>query len=56
LRSDEIDLAFWQDYCKRIFGKPMETRPHMKKTNLFYGGMKIHGTNIFFSNGSEDPW
>ena len=34
----------------------METRPHIKKTNLFYGGMKIHGTNIFFSNGSEDPW
>jgi len=34
----------------------MLTKPHIKRTNEFYGGMKIHGSNIYFSNGSEDPW
>ena len=47
-------MDFWPDYCNRIFGKKIVTRT--KETNEYYGGLDIKGDNIFFLNGSEDPW
>ena len=29
---------------------------HAEETNKHYGGLDITGDNIFFLNGSEDPW
>mmetsp|Transcript_657 Transcript_657/g.888 ORF Transcript_657/g.888 Transcript_657/m.888 type:complete len:243 (-) Transcript_657:206-934(-) len=54
LRSRAIDIDFWPDYCGRIFGTKVETRTD--DTNKLYGGLDIEGDNIFFLNGSEDPW
>jgi hypothetical protein len=54
MRSEVIALDFWPDYCYRIFGVKIDTATD--KTNEYYGGLDITGDNIFFLNGSEDPW
>jgi len=55
MRSKQIDLPFWPDYCKRIFGDGLPDN-HTEITNSHYGGLDIKGENIFFANASEDPW
>ena len=55
MRSSEIALPFWSDYCKRIFGEELPADPSVW-TNHHYGGLNIKGENIFFANSSEDPW
>ena len=54
MRSHFIDMNFWPDYCNRVFDKHMETETD--RTNEHYGGLDIEGDNIFFINGSQDPW
>ena len=54
MRSETLVEAFWPDYCQRIFGKEMDASTDA--TNQHYGGLNIRGDNIFFLNGSEDPW
>lgn len=49
-----MNLPFWPDYCNRIFGEEIRTKT--EQTNKLYGGLDIRGDNIFFLNGSEDPW
>ena len=55
MRSSELDLPFWSYYCKAIFGDDIG-EPAVDKINEHYGGLDITGDNIFFTNGSEDPW
>lgn len=54
MRSEILVEAFWPDYCERIFGKAMDA--DTDGTNSHYGALNIQGDNIFFLNGSEDPW
>lgn len=54
MRSEALRLPFWPDYCARVFGRPMHT--DTDRTNRHYGALNIRGDNIFFLNGSEDPW
>lgn len=54
MRSETLDMDFWTDYCERIFGRKMQA--DTDGTNNRYGGLNIRGDNIFFLNGSEDPW
>ena len=54
MRSTDLTLPYWKDYCKRVFGREMLTKTD--QTNKHYGGLDITGDNIFFLNGSEDPW
>lgn len=54
VRSDNISLPFWPDYCERIFSTTIETKTDY--TNKLYGGTDIKGHNIFFANAEEDPW
>lgn len=54
LRSTRIDLAFHLQQCHDAFGYPFE--PDVPRTNSIYGGNNTHGSRIFFSNGSLDPW
>jgi hypothetical protein len=30
--------------------------PDVNGTNQYYGGSRIAATNVFFTNGGEDPW
>lgn len=55
MRSIALDMDFWYDYCKAIFGDLLP-EPAVDEINRFYGGLDIKGENIYFINGSEDPW
>ncbi|KAJ0971071.1 hypothetical protein J5N97_019030 [Dioscorea zingiberensis] len=54
IRSSRIDTKYHLDLCKNVFGEVMY--PDVDMTNLYYGGTKIAGTRIVFTNGSQDPW
>ena len=51
----ELEMPFWSYYCKAIFGDDIG-EPAVDRVNKLYGGLDIRGDNIFFLNGSEDPW
>lgn len=55
MRSRELDMDFWEHYCKEIYGDEMYD-PAVNEMNAFFGGLDIRGENIYFMNGSEDPW
>jgi len=55
MRSQEINIDYWPDYCSRVFGEDLPAN-HAEKTNKVYGGLNITGKNIFFANSQEDPW
>ncbi|OVA20413.1 Peptidase S28 [Macleaya cordata] len=42
------------DLCKNVFGEGIY--PDVDATNIYYGGTKIAGSKIVFTNGSQDPW
>ncbi|KAK4490691.1 hypothetical protein RD792_001387 [Penstemon davidsonii] len=42
------------DLCKNVFGDGIY--PDVTATNLYYGGTRIAGSKIIFTNGSQDPW
>ena len=55
MRSNELSVKFWHDYCRRIF-KNKNMEPKTDYTNKMYGGTDIKGHNIIFVNAEEDPW
>ncbi|XXG74916.1 hypothetical protein AAC387_Pa07g3528 [Persea americana] len=54
IRSPKIDARYHLDLCKYIFGEGIY--PAVEATNICYGGTKIAGSKIIFTNGSQDPW
>jgi hypothetical protein len=54
IRSQAVDMAYHQDLCNRVFG--LTTLPDVNGTNNYYGGLDIGGSNIYFSQGVQDPW
>ncbi|KAL1810185.1 hypothetical protein ACET3Z_027175 [Daucus carota] len=54
IRSSKVDTKYHLDLCKNVFGEGIY--PKVDETNLYYGGTKIAGTKIVFTNGSQDPW
>uniref|UniRef100_A0A803NB34 Serine protease EDA2 n=1 Tax=Chenopodium quinoa TaxID=63459 RepID=A0A803NB34_CHEQI len=54
IRSSKVDTRYHLDLCKNVFGDGVY--PEVDETNLYYGGTKIAGTKIVFTNGSQDPW
>nr|CAD1836318.1 unnamed protein product [Ananas comosus var. bracteatus] len=54
IRSSKIDIRYHLDLCKNVFGEGIY--PSVDMTNLYYGGTRIAGSKIVFSNGSQDPW
>lgn len=54
IRSSKIDTKYHLDLCKNVFGDGVF--PDVDATNLYYGGTKIAGSKIIFTNGSQDPW
>lgn len=57
MRSSFIDAKYFSDQCNEIFGLDMSVYPDVTKTLDEYGnGNKIDATNVFFTNGKEDPW
>uniref|UniRef100_A0A915DMN7 Uncharacterized protein n=1 Tax=Ditylenchus dipsaci TaxID=166011 RepID=A0A915DMN7_9BILA len=61
LFESSVPVNFYVDMCADVFGKDLFNRAtidaKVKATNDFYGGNEnYNGTNVFFVNGSEDPW
>ena len=58
MRPFQVDVAYWRDMCQTVFpGLDYSQYPTITYTEDMYGGgNKMQGTNIFFTNGSEDPW
>ncbi|KAI4314781.1 hypothetical protein L6164_027656 [Bauhinia variegata] len=54
VRSSKIDTRYHLDLCKNVFGEGVY--PDVTATNIYYGGTKIAGSKIVFTNGSQDPW
>ncbi|KMZ68132.1 Serine carboxypeptidase S28 family protein [Zostera marina] len=54
VRSSRIDSQYHLDLCKNVFGEILY--PDVNMTNLYYGGTRIAGSKIVFTNGSQDPW
>ncbi|XP_059592424.1 probable serine protease EDA2 isoform X1 [Vitis vinifera] len=54
MRSSEINTKYHLDLCKNVFGNGIY--PDVDATNIYYGGTKIAGSKIIFTNGSQDPW
>ncbi|KAL2333769.1 hypothetical protein Fmac_014982 [Flemingia macrophylla] len=54
IRSSKVDTKYHLDLCKYVFGEGVF--PDVNGTNLYYGGTKIAGSKIIFTNGSQDPW
>ncbi|XP_061345634.1 probable serine protease EDA2 isoform X2 [Gastrolobium bilobum] len=54
IRSSKVDTRYHLDLCKNVFGKGIF--PDVDATNIYYGGTKIAGSKIVFTNGSQDPW
>jgi hypothetical protein len=60
IRSRQITLEWHREMCNSIFGldfgKDLPWPPTVDETHNMYGGINVGGSNIFFSNGVEDPW
>ncbi|KAK8587114.1 hypothetical protein V6N12_021626 [Hibiscus sabdariffa] len=54
IRSSKVDTKYHLDLCKNLFGEGIY--PEVDATNIYYGGTKIAGSKIIFTNGSQDPW
>ncbi|KAL1354905.1 hypothetical protein HN51_006954 [Arachis hypogaea] len=54
VRSSKVDTRYHLDLCKNVFGEGIF--PDVDSTNIYYGGTKIAGSKIVFTNGSQDPW
>ncbi|XAR73802.1 Prolyl oligopeptidase [Bertholletia excelsa] len=54
IRSSKVDTRYHLDLCKNVFGEGIY--PDVDGTNIYYGGTKIAGSKIVFTNGSQDPW
>ncbi|KAL9271949.1 putative serine protease EDA2 [Drosera capensis] len=49
-----IMIRYHLDLCRNVFGDGVYSE--VDATNLYYGGTKIAGSKIVFTNGSQDPW
>ena len=58
MRSTFVDDEYWRGVCQRVFPSlDYSTLPNIQRTlDLLGNGNQIDETNIFFTNGSEDPW
>ncbi|GIQ89905.1 peptidase S28, partial [Kipferlia bialata] len=52
--SQYISLDYFDNICQNVFGLPLV--PDTEHTNSHYGSDYPRATNIFYANGSVDPW
>lgn len=54
MRSTKIDLAYFQNKCKKVFGDAYN--PDVFETNIIMGSTEMSANHIVFTNGGQDPW
>ena len=58
MRSYEyLSLDYWPAMCERAFpGLSMSGLPKAQATEIDQAGVDIAIPNVYFTNGTEDPW
>jgi len=54
IRSRFVNMTYHKTHCANVFGMPLW--PNTNATNEYYGGNNTAATNVYFNNGSQDPW
>ena len=49
-----MNLTYHLNMCNTLFG--LTSPPNVNATNISYGGNETAGINIWFNDGSQDPW
>ena len=52
MRPQILNLTYWTDLCQELFETPLK----INRSILEFAKNRVHGTNIVFTNGVEDPW
>lgn len=52
MRPQILNLTYWTDLCEDLFQTPIK----INRSIIEFAKNKVHGTNIVFTNGAEDPW
>lgn len=52
MRPQILNLTYWEDLCWDIFDAGLD----INRSVIEFAKNKVHGTNIVFTNGDEDPW
>lgn len=47
-----LNESYWTEYCHDIFGIDLQ----IKRSVAEFAGHHTAGSNVFISNGGEDPW
>lgn len=55
-RSALINLDYHHRICQRLFGLKNPADTEALNTHLYFPLMEPSSTNIFFTNGEQDPW
>lgn len=56
IRSSLINLNYYHEGCKRLFGREMDAKVDAMNGNYYSQLLNEQVSNIFFTNGSDDPW
>ena len=56
MRSQLLNITFWNDFCRKIYGDSLSGVPDTAMINAKYGALNNQGKNVFFINSIEDPW
>lgn len=56
IRSKVVDIDALTTQCTAVFGAAADPAAASKATLAKFGGATPHSSNIFFSNGGDDPW
>ncbi|KYQ93111.1 peptidase S28 family protein [Tieghemostelium lacteum] len=59
IRSSFVNMTYHKDHCLQVFGllkDGSQLWPDTEAVNYYYGGNHTAGTNIIFTEGSQDPW
>jgi len=51
MRSAQLDLNFYKDWCADIFGAGVW--PFISRVNVEFGGLTLETDNLYMSNGDE---
>lgn len=55
-RTQAVNLSYCVDQCHAIFGDAVDPKAGSAAVIKTFGGANPQGTNIFFSQGGDDPW
>ena len=56
MRSQLINITYWNDLCRQIYGDSISGVPDTAMINAKYGALNNQGKNVYFVNSIDDSW